>query len=90
MGKKMSPRGRVQNYSQINMKRDQLSSTNNFRKEKAKQADLLWCLSSHLFLLFLLGNLQSWWVGKGGWLTVGAVLYLGHLKRTQKDGHFLL
>lgn len=91
MGKKMmSLRGRVQHYSKINMKQDQLSLTNNFRKGKAKQADLFRRLSSHLLLLFLLGNLQSWWVGEGGGFAVGAVLYLGHLKRTKKDNYFFL
>lgn len=36
---------------------------------------------THLFLLLLFRNLQSWWVSKGGGLAVGAVLHLGHLKR---------
>lgn len=50
-------------------------------KGKAKQADVLRRLSAHLLLLLLFGNLQSWWVGEGGGLTVGAVLHLRHLKK---------
>lgn len=65
------------------MKRGQLPLTNYFRKGKAKQADV-WRLHAHLLLFFLLGNLQSWWVGEGGGLTVGAVLHLGHLKKMTK------
>lgn len=80
----MSLTGRVQNYSQISIKRGQLSSTNNFRKRKAKHADLSWRLSSHLLLLLLFGNLQSWWVGEGGGLTVRTILHLGHLNRKHK------
>lgn len=75
---------RVWNDSQINTEQDQLSSTNNFSTRKAKQVDLSWRLTSHLLLLFLLGNLQGWWVGEGGGLTVGAVLHLGHLDTKTK------
>lgn len=42
-------------------------------------------LSSHLLLLFLFGNLQSWWVGEGGGLTVGTVLHLRHLNRKSEE-----
>lgn len=45
-----------------------------------KQGDITSLLGdSHLLLLFLLGHLQGRRVGEGGGLTVGAVLYLGHL-----------
>lgn len=54
-------------------------------KGKAKQADVLRRLSAHLLLLLLFGNLQSWWVGEGGGLTVGAVLHLRHLKKREEN-----
>lgn len=42
----------------------------------------------HLLLFLLFGNLQCWWVGKGGGFTVGAVLHLGHLsRRTDRSLH---
>ena len=66
----MSLTGRIQNDSQIKMKKYQLSSTYHFSQGKGKQADVLWRLSSHLLLLFLLWNFQGWWVGEGGGLTV--------------------
>ena len=67
------------------MKPDQLSRASNFSERKAKQADVCRRLSSHLLLLLLFGNLQSWWVGKGGGLTVGAVLHLRHLSREKTN-----